>query len=47
MVHDAKVHGDKALKIIGIYIVDKTKTAGDPRALKPDSAYYPPRTRLD
>jgi quercetin dioxygenase-like cupin family protein len=30
VVHDAKVHGDKALKIIGIYIVDKTKPLASP-----------------
>ena len=30
VVHDAKVHGDKALKIIGIYIVDKTKPLATP-----------------
>ena len=29
-VHDAKVHGDKALKILGIYIVDKTKPLATP-----------------
>lgn len=30
VVHDAKVHGDKPLKIIGIYIVDKTKPLASP-----------------
>jgi quercetin dioxygenase-like cupin family protein len=29
-VHDAKVHGDKALKILGIYVVDKTKPLATP-----------------
>jgi quercetin dioxygenase-like cupin family protein len=29
-VHDAKVHGDKPLKILGIYIVDKTKPLASP-----------------
>jgi quercetin dioxygenase-like cupin family protein len=29
-VHDAKVHGDKPLKILGIYIVDKTKPLATP-----------------
>src|SRR3954467_5745841 len=29
-VHDAKVHGDKALKVLGIYIVDKTKPLATP-----------------
>jgi hypothetical protein len=28
--HDAKVHGDKALKVLGIYIVDKTKPLASP-----------------
>ncbi|WP_249122974.1 MULTISPECIES: cupin domain-containing protein [unclassified Bradyrhizobium] len=30
VVHDAKVHGDKALKVLGIYIVDKTKPLATP-----------------
>jgi quercetin dioxygenase-like cupin family protein len=25
VVHDAKVHGDKSLKVLGVYVVDKTK----------------------
>ena len=25
LVHDAKVHGDKALKVLAVYVVDKTK----------------------
>ena len=29
-VHDAKTHGDKALKILGIYIYDKTKPLATP-----------------
>jgi len=29
-VHDAKVHGDKALKVLGIYVVDKTKPLATP-----------------
>ena len=29
-VHDAKVHGDKALKVLGIYVVDKTKPLASP-----------------
>ncbi len=29
-VHDARVHGDKALKIIGIYVVDKTGPLASP-----------------
>jgi quercetin dioxygenase-like cupin family protein len=29
-VHDAKVHGDKALKILGVYVVDKTKPLASP-----------------
>jgi quercetin dioxygenase-like cupin family protein len=29
-VHDAKVHGDKPLKVLGIYIVDKTKPLATP-----------------
>ena len=30
VVHDAKVHGDKALKVLGIYVVDKTKPLASP-----------------
>ncbi|OAF06163.1 cupin [Bradyrhizobium centrolobii] len=30
VVHDAKTHGDKPLKIIGIYIFDKTKPLATP-----------------
>lgn len=29
-VHDAKVHGDKALKVLGIYVVDKAKPLASP-----------------
>ena len=29
-VHDAKVSGDKALKFIGIYVVDKTRPLASP-----------------
>ena len=29
-VHDAKVSGDKALKVLGIYVVDKTKPLASP-----------------
>jgi quercetin dioxygenase-like cupin family protein len=29
-VHDARVHGDKALKVLGIYVVDKTKPMTSP-----------------
>ena len=29
-VHDAKVHGDKALKVLGIYVVDKNKPLASP-----------------
>jgi mannose-6-phosphate isomerase-like protein (cupin superfamily) len=28
--HDAKVHGDKPLKVLGIYVVDKTKPLASP-----------------
>jgi hypothetical protein len=28
--HDAKVHGDRAPKFIGIYVVDKTKPLASP-----------------
>lgn len=30
VVHDAKVHGDKSLKVLGIYIVDKDKPLASP-----------------
>jgi quercetin dioxygenase-like cupin family protein len=30
VVHDAKVHGDKPLKALGIYVVDKTKPLASP-----------------
>ena len=30
VVHDAKTHGDKALKVLGIYVVDKTKPLASP-----------------
>ncbi|MEA2795418.1 MAG: hypothetical protein QOI87_2798 [Bradyrhizobium sp.] len=30
VVHDANVHGDKALKVLGIYVVDKTKPLASP-----------------
>jgi len=30
VVHDAKVHGDKALKVLGIYVVDKTRPLASP-----------------
>ncbi|MDH2345241.1 cupin domain-containing protein [Bradyrhizobium sp. SSUT77] len=30
VVHDAKTHGDKSLKIMGIYIFDKTKPLASP-----------------
>jgi quercetin dioxygenase-like cupin family protein len=30
VVHDAKVHGDKPLKVLGIYVVDKTKPLAAP-----------------
>lgn len=29
-VHDAKVHGDKALKVLGVYIVDQSKPLASP-----------------
>ena len=28
--HDAKVHGDKALKVLGVYVVDKTRPLASP-----------------
>lgn len=30
VVHDAKAHGDKAMKVLGVYIVDKTKPLASP-----------------
>jgi quercetin dioxygenase-like cupin family protein len=30
VVHDAKVHGDKALKVLGVYVVDKTRPLASP-----------------
>jgi len=30
VVHDAKVHGDKDLKVLGVYVVDKTKPLASP-----------------
>jgi quercetin dioxygenase-like cupin family protein len=30
VVHDAKAHGDKSLKVLGIYVVDKTKPLASP-----------------
>jgi quercetin dioxygenase-like cupin family protein len=30
VIHDAKVHGDKPLKVLGVYIVDKTKPLASP-----------------
>jgi len=29
-VHDARVHGDKVLKVLGVYVVDKTKPLASP-----------------
>ncbi|WP_407118549.1 cupin domain-containing protein [Bradyrhizobium sp. LMG 9283] len=29
-VHDAKTHGDKPLKVLGVYVVDKTKPLASP-----------------
>jgi quercetin dioxygenase-like cupin family protein len=29
-VHDARVHGDKPLKVLGVYVVDKTKPFASP-----------------
>jgi quercetin dioxygenase-like cupin family protein len=29
-IHDAKVHGDKPLKVLGVYVVDKTKPLASP-----------------
>ena len=28
--HDAKVHGDKPLKVLGVYVVDKTRPLASP-----------------
>ncbi len=30
VVHDAKVHGDKALKVLAVYVVDKTRPLASP-----------------
>ena len=30
VVHDAKVHGDKAVKVLAVYVVDKTKPLASP-----------------
>jgi len=30
IVHDAKTHGDKGLKVLGVYVVDKTKPLASP-----------------
>jgi quercetin dioxygenase-like cupin family protein len=30
VVHDARVHGDKPLKVLGVYVVDKTKPMASP-----------------
>jgi quercetin dioxygenase-like cupin family protein len=30
VVHDAKAHGDKSLKVLGVYVVDKTKPLASP-----------------
>ncbi len=30
VVHDAKVHGDKSLKVLAIYVVDKTRPLASP-----------------
>lgn len=30
VVHDAKTHGDKSLKVLGVYVVDKTKPLASP-----------------
>ena len=32
-MHDAKAHGDKAMKVLGVYIVDKTKPLASPAPL--------------
>ena len=29
-IHDAKVHGDKSMKVLGVYVVDKTKPLASP-----------------
>lgn len=29
-VHDAKTHGDKHMKVLGVYVVDKTKPLASP-----------------
>ena len=33
-VHDAAVHGDKPMKVLGIYVVDKTKPLASPAPAK-------------
>lgn len=30
VVHDAKTHGDKSVKVLGVYVVDKTKPLASP-----------------
>jgi quercetin dioxygenase-like cupin family protein len=30
VVHDAKAHGDKSLKVLGVYVVDKTRPLASP-----------------
>lgn len=30
VVHDAKTHGDKSFKVLGVYVVDKTKPLASP-----------------
>jgi quercetin dioxygenase-like cupin family protein len=30
VVHDARVHGDKSVKVLGTYVVDKTKPLASP-----------------
>src|SRR3569833_2677266 len=30
VVHDAKAHGDKSMKVLGVYVVDKTKPLASP-----------------
>ena len=30
VVHDAKAHGDKSLKVLGVYVVDRTKPLASP-----------------
>lgn len=33
-VHDAAVHGDKPMKVLGVYVVDKTKPLASPAPAK-------------